>query len=170
MVLLQSSVSEMGSKAHDFALKGTDGQTYSLSSFDASELLVIVFMCNHCPYVKAIWPELIDLDNYLGSDVQFIGINSNGANPNYPDDSFEHMQAEVKARMQNFPYLLDQDQSVAKAYDAQCTPDIFVYNKDRKLIYRGDFDALKDVLNATLEESMLSVEQKPSQGCSIKWL
>jgi peroxiredoxin len=152
MVLLQSSMVPLGSDAPDFNLKGVDGQIHSLEDYAEAKVLVVIFMCNHCPYVH----------------VQFVGVNAN-ANPAYPDDSFEKMQEYVEERGQEFPYLFDETQEVAEAYDAQCTPDIFIYDEQRKLAYRGAFAGLPAAIQALLENKKPTENQEYSMGCSIKW-
>jgi len=140
MALLHSTMVPLGSVAHDFQLPGADGKEYSLDSFKASKVLVIIFMCNHCPYVKAVLDRLIDLQNqFREQKVQFVGINPNDAK-RYPDDSPESMLKLVQEKNIPFPYLIDESQQVAKTYDAVCTPDIYVYDEDRKLVYRGRID------------------------------
>ena len=141
---------------------------YSLESFADAKVLVVIFMCNHCPYVQEIWDDLVALEKGMEDEVAFVGINSN-ANPDYPDDSFENMQAYVEEKGQGFPYLFDEDQVVAKAYDAQCTPDIFVYDEGRKLAYRGAFDGIEGAVRALLVGEKPTEDQKYSMGCSIKW-
>ena len=129
MALLHSSMVPLGSPAHDFHLKGIDGEMHSLVDYAEAKVLVLVFMCNHCPYVQAIWDDLVALEKRMPNEVRFLGINAN-ANPDYPEDSFEKMKEYAKAKWQEFPYLYDENQEVAKAYDARCTPDIFVYDED----------------------------------------
>lgn len=168
MVLLQSSMVPLGSDAPDFCLKGVDEKMHHLGNYADAKVLVIIFMCNHCPYVHAIWDDLIALENNMPGDVQFVGINSN-ANPDYLDDSFEKMQEYAAGKGQGFPYLFDEEQVVAKAYDAQCTPDIFVYDERRKLAYRGAFAGLASAITAILENKKPTENQVHSMGCSIKW-
>lgn len=172
MVLLKSTMVPLGTAAPGFNLKGVDGEVHSLSDYDSAKVLVVIFMCNHCPYVQEIWDDLISLEKELrgevGADVQFLGINSN-ANPDYPDDSFEKMKEYVKEKGQEFPYLFDETQEVGKAYDAQCTPDIFVYDKERKLSYRGAFSGLGDAVRLLLKGEKPAAKQDYSMGCSIKW-
>lgn len=130
----------LGTPAHDFALEGTDGKTYSLDSFPGRDVLVIIFMCNHCPYVKAVLKRLIDLQNeFSDRGVQLVGINSNDT-VRYPDDSLDNMKVLAKEKGFPFPYLVDLSQETAKAYNAVCTPDLYVYGKERKLLYRGRID------------------------------
>ena len=167
--------------AASFQLPGVDSKTYSLESFSDKNVLVIIFMCNHCPYVKAVLKRIIDLQNdFLGRGVQFIGINPNDA-IRYPDDSLENMKIFAKENNFSFPYLVDPSQATAKLYDAVCTPDLYIYGKDRKLVYRGRIDDnwehpkkvtqsdLKLALENILTGQPVANEQIPSMGCSIKW-
>src|SRR3989338_4470817 len=131
MALTQSQNEEIGSSAPDFNLPSTDGQNYSLASFKDARALVIVFTCNHCPYAKAAWPLLIKLaDELKDKGVAFVAINPNDETQ-YPEDSFEEMKKKVPEWNINFPYLRDESQETARAYKAACTPDVFVYDKDR---------------------------------------
>ena len=171
----------LGTPAVDFKLPGVDGKVYSLESFSGKIILVVIFMCNHCPYVKAVLQRLIGLQNETGPQgVQLVGINSNDAE-RYPDDSFENMQTIAKEKGINFPYLFDDSQETARAYDAVCTPDIYVYGPERKLLYRGRIDDdweneekvtrrdLKEALDCIVAQQEVSDEQISSMGCSIKW-
>ena len=131
---------EIGSPAPDFSLKGTDNQTHSLASFQAAKALCVMFSCNHCPYVKHVAAELARLDRDLRTrGLAMVGINSNDADA-YPDDSPAKMRDEVARRGYEFPYLFDADQSVARAYRAACTPDFFLFDEHRRLVYRGQLD------------------------------
>lgn len=181
MVLLESLNLEMNMPATDFSLKRTDGKFMSLKDYAESKVLVIVFMCNHCPYVQAVWPRLVDLQSqFANSGVVFVGINAN-SNADYPEDSFEKMAEYANKYEMNFDYLFDENQETAKAYKAQCTPDIYVFDENRKLKYHGRIDdnwqdeaaVTKKELAEALENILLGreveVEQKPSMGCSIKW-
>ena len=181
MPLLHSTMVPLGTKAMDFNLPGVDGKQYSLASFSNNPVLVVIFMCNHCPYVKAVIQRLIDLQSdFSNQGVRLIGINCNDAGK-YPDDSFENMKISSKEWRMNFPYLFDESQEIAKTYDAVCTPDIYVYGKERKLLYRGRIDDnwekpdkvvqrdLKQAIEYILEEKEVPGEQIPSMGCSIKW-
>ena len=159
----------LGTPVPDFNLKGIDGREYSQASYADKKVLVVVFMCNHCPYVQKIWDDLVTLEKHLPEEVQFLGINPNGANPNYPEDSFEKMKEYAAAKGQEFPYLLDETQTVAKAFQATCTPDIFVFDEKRKLAYRGAFEGLEKAINALLNGENPSSEQIYSMGCSLKW-
>lgn len=167
--------------APDFLLPCVDGRNYSLSNFADKPILVVVFMCNHCPYVQASLARLIALQKEFGDRcVQFVGINANDA-ANYPEDDFDHMKLFAVERGMDFPYLRDESQGVAKVYGAVCTPDIFVYDKERKLVYHGRIDdnwkepekatkhELKAALEAFLEGRKPDGKQNPSMGCSIKW-
>lgn len=158
----------LGTQAPDFELQGIDGQRHSLSRYQNKEILVVVFMCNHCPYVQKIWDDLVALDKQMPAEVQFLGINSN-ANPDYPEDSFENMKKYAAKKNQSFPYLFDSNQTVAKAFEAQCTPDFFVYDSNRKLVYRGAFEGLKTTIQDLLHGQNPREKQKYSMGCSIKW-
>jgi peroxiredoxin len=181
MGLMHSTMVPLGTPAVSFELSGSDSTVYSLESFADKTVLVIIFMCNHCPYVKAVLQRLIDLQKeteYQG--VQLVGINSNDAQ-RYPDDSLENMQKITREKGINFPYLFDVSQQTARAYNAVCTPDIYVYGLERKLIYRGRIDDdwehqeqvtqrdLKDALGYIIEGKEIPFEQIPSIGCSIKW-
>ncbi len=180
MVLLESLKLEMGTSVIDFDLPATDGKNYSLADFSDSKMLVVVFMCNHCPYVQAIWDRLVKLqDQFVDQGVQFVGINSN-LNPNYEEETFEKMKEYFDRYNMNFPYLQDASQDVVREYKAQCTPDIYVFNTDRKLAYHGRIDdnwqdesavtkhELAKALEAIVDGGVLE-EQYPSIGCSIKW-
>ncbi len=171
----------LGTPAHDFLLDGIDGKTYSLLSYSEKANIVIIFMCNHCPYVKAVLKRIIDLQNeFIDRGVQFIGINPNDP-IRYPDDSLENMKIIAKKNNFSFPYLVDSSQETARLYDAVCTPDLYVYGKDRKLAYRGRIDDnwehpkkvtrrdLKLALENILTGQSVANEQIPSMGCSIKW-
>lgn len=183
MTLLESLKISMGESAKAFTLKGVDDDIYKLESFKEAKVLVLIFMCNHCPYVKAVWQRLIDLQkkNKIRG-VQFVGINANAANDVYEEDSFENMKKEFEERKMNFPYLIDADQKVSREYEAQCTPDIFVYDEQRKLAYHGRIDdnwkdegrvtkhELAEAIETILKGEKVSAPQHPSMGCSIKWV
>ena len=181
MTLLESINIQLGTKAVDFCLKGVDGKMHSLADYDDKDVLVVVIMCNHCPYVQAVDDRLVQLQDKLAEQgVQFVGINPNDS-IKYPDDNFENMVKRAKEKEYNFPYLRDEDQSIARKYQAQCTPDIYVYNKERLLCYHGRIDDnwqepdnitshdLNDAIDALLEGKTPSPNQYPSMGCSIKW-
>jgi peroxiredoxin len=172
----------LGTKAPDFKLPDVTGKTISLADLRQSSALVVVFMCNHCPYVKHIAKGLVSFaKNYMNRGVAMVGINSNDAS-RYPDDSPERMAEIAKAEGYLFHYLYDQSQSVAKAYRAACTPDIYLFDADQKLVYHGQFDdsrpgndaqvSGKDLMaavDAVLTGKPVPQNQKPSVGCSIKW-
>jgi thiol-disulfide isomerase/thioredoxin len=153
-----------------------------LASFQDAPALVVVFMCNHCPYVKHLRHELAELaGEYQTRRVAVVGINSNDS-ANHPEDSPARMVEEVQHIGYSFPYLYDETQAVAKAYRAACTPDIYVFDNARRLIYRGQFDDsrpgngipvtgkdLRQALDAVLADKPASLNQKPSIGCNIKW-
>lgn len=168
MVLLQSTMVPLGTPAPDFSLKGIDEKQHSLADYSSAKVLVMIFMCNHCPYVQKIWDDLVALEGKMPEQVQFVGVNSN-ANPDYPEDSFEKMKEYAAEKRQNFPYLYDEGQEVSNAYGAQCTPDIFVYDSARELAYRGSFAGLELAISAMLNDEKPPAEQKVSIGCSIKW-
>lgn len=170
---------KLGSVAPYFNLPDTLGKNVSIEDFD-SELLIIVFTCNHCPYAKAVEDRLIKLGKEYKNDVDFVLISSNDSE-NYPEDSPKKMAERHTEKGYPFPYLYDETQEVAKAYSAVCTPDIFLYNNDRKLDYRGRIDdnwqnpeqvereELKMAIEAVLNGKTIDFEQKPSMGCNIKW-
>jgi peroxiredoxin len=171
----------VGTKAPAFSLPATDGRTYSLGSFDEAQVLVVVFTCNHCPYAKAVEDRLVQLQHdYQERGVRLVAINPND-DAAYPDDSFEAMKTRARQKGFNFPYLRDESQGVARAYDAACTPDIFVFDRARKLVYNGRFDDnwqvpskvsrqdLRVAIDATLAGRAPGFDPVPSMGCSIKW-
>ena len=181
MALLESTMPPLGTPIHDFSLEGVDSKTHSLRNYSEKEIIVIIFMCNHCPYVKAVLKRIIELQNeFIDRGVQFIGINPNDAT-RYPDDSLENMKISAKENDFSFPYLIDPGQEVAKSYGAVCTPDLYVYGKNRKLVYRGRIDDnwkdsekvtqqdLKLALKNILSGEVITNKQIPSMGCSIKW-
>ena len=172
----------LGTAAPDFKLPDTNGKTVSLADFKDKPVLLVLFICNHCPYVKHIRAGLAQLArDYLPRGVAIVGINANDV-ANYPDDSPAKMKEEVKSAGYLFPYLYDETQAVAKAYRAACTPDIYLFDKGRKLVYRGQMDDsrpgngipvtgkdLRAALDATLAGKPISSNQKASMGCNIKW-
>ena len=181
MVLTPSAMVQLGTPAPDFALPDTDGRTVRLRDFAGKPLLVI-FLCNHCPYVKHVANDLAQVAaKYMAKGVAVVGINSNDV-ANYPDDSPENMKLERKRRGYTFPYLFDESQAVAKAYQAQCTPDFFLYDAGHRLQYRGQMDDsrpgngkpitaadLTAAVDAVLAGKPAATMQKPSMGCNIKW-
>lgn len=181
MALTESFRVQLDSKPPDFSLQGVDQQIYDLKHFDGASILVVVFMCNHCPYVQACIDRLVQLQrDFADRGVRFVGINSNDST-DYPEDSFDAMKDFSLQHAMNFPYLIDEKQEIAHKYHAVCTPDIFVYDKERKLRYHGRIDNnWKDVSKVTSHDlrnalGKLTSGQKPddlqypSMGCSIKW-
>jgi peroxiredoxin len=168
-----------GSRAPDFALKGVDNMMHSLQDYKSKATLV-VFICNHCPYVKARIGDIVDLQNrFNASELQVIGINSN--DPNYQDEGFDNMVVFANEHTLNFPYLIDESQDVARAYGAVCTPDPFLFDADHRLVFHGRInDALEPDARPTvpvmennirklLRGERIEKDFDPSIGCSIKW-
>lgn len=182
MALTPSTMLALGTKAPDFKLPDTEGKWVSLADFKEAPALLVIFTCNHCPYVKHIRHDLARLvQQYQAKGVAVVGINSNDVST-HPDDSPEKMKAEVKEVGYTFPYLYDETQEVAKAYRAACTPDFYVFDRERKLVYRGQMDDsrpgneipitgndLRSALDAVLAGRPVDSNQKPSMGCNIKW-
>ncbi len=183
MAVTPSTMLELGTSAPDFHLADTvSGKVMSLADFHNAPVLVVAFMCNHCPYVKHLRKDLAE----FGHDVQakgaaMVGISSNDVTT-HPQDGPENMTQEAQDAGYTFPYLYDETQDVAKAYRAACTPDFYVFDGERKLVYRGQFDDsrpgnklpitgldLRNAVDAVLEGRAVSPEQKPSMGCNIKW-
>jgi peroxiredoxin len=172
----------LGTQAPSFSLPATDGSTVSLADFSNSRALLVIFMCNHCPYVKHVADEVKQLaDEYLAQGVGVVAISSNDADK-YPDDSLEAMAAEKENRDYRFPYLFDADQSVAQDYAAACTPDFYLFDENQQLAYRGQLDSsrpkndipvtgedLRRAIDAVLAGEAPSQQQVPSIGCNIKW-
>ncbi len=185
MALTYTPDAEIGSTCPDFKLPGIDGRTYQKtdekSDFKNFKALLVMFICNHCPYVKAIEERLISLAREVNlKGVEVVAISSNDAD-NYPDDSFANLQKRAREKNYPFPYLYDESQKIAKAFGAVCTPDFFLYDSHYKLSYRGRLDdswkdpmevtreELKDAMIALVEGRKPSSEQRPSMGCNIKW-
>lgn len=177
-----STMLPLTTKAPDFHLPDTEGKTVSLSDFRDARALVVVFLCNHCPFVKHVIGDLVDLaKEYQDRGIAFVAINSNDV-ATYPDDQPEIMTKFARQRGFTFPYLYDETQEVAKAYRAACTPDFFVFDEKRELIYRGQMDDSRPgngvpitgadlcvALDGILEGGPVPANQKPSMGCNIKW-
>jgi peroxiredoxin len=177
-----STMVPLGTAAPNFKLPDTTGKLLSLADFKDAPALLVVFMCNHCPFVQHIRAGLAQLArDYQARGLAMVGINSNDV-ANYPADSPAKMAEEAKRAGYVFPYLYDETQAVAKAYHAACTPDFFLYDRDRRLAYRGQFDDsrpsnggpvtgadLRAAADAVLQGRAVSAEQKPSIGCNIKW-
>ncbi|PSQ97868.1 MAG: thioredoxin family protein [Bacteroidetes bacterium SW_9_63_38] len=188
MSVTESTMMKLGQAAPSFTLPAANpdvddrgGDERSLSDYDDAEGVVVVFMCNHCPYVKHVEDELLAVAReYQEQDVQFIGICANDPEE-YPDDSFEAMAERADEKEYPFPYLQDESQEVAKAYEAACTPDFYVFDAERTLVYRGRFDDtrpdhgephgedLRQALDEVPASGTVTMEQKPSMGCNIKW-
>ena len=172
---------KLGDRAPDFNLPGVDGKNHRLASFDDKKILVVFFTCNHCPYVQGWDSRVIALQrDFAAKAVQFVGINSNETK-NYPEDSFDKMVIRAKEMRFNFVYLRDENQSVAKAYDAACTPEFYVFDAERKLRYHGRVDDnyqeakavkshdLRDALDDLIADRSVRKPETPAMGCSIKW-
>ena len=191
MALTESTMLALNSAAPHFELPSTDGTTVSLADYQAVKGLAVFFICNHCPYVVHIAPALAKIaKEYQARGIEFVAISSTDVNA-YPADSFELMKQEKAKQGYSFPYLYDENQEVAKAYKAACTPDIYVFDAALKLAYRGQFDdtrphrissgnydsahnqatgaLLTEVLDLIIEGKPISAVQTPSMGCSIKW-
>jgi peroxiredoxin len=182
MVAVNSTMLPLGTQAPDFRLPDPSGKIVALADFKKAPALLVVFMCNHCPYVKHVRDGLAKLArDYRPRGVAVVGINSNDV-ANYPGDSPAKMAEEAAAAGYIFPYLYDETQAVAKAYRAACTPDLYLFDKDQRLVYRGQLDDsrpgngvpvtgkdLRAALDAVLAGKPVSPSQKPSIGCNIKW-
>jgi len=172
----------LGTRAPDFRLPDTSGKLVALGDFTKAPALLVVFMCNHCPFVKHIRAGLAQFArDYQPRGLAMVGINANDV-ANYPADSPAKMAEEVQAAGYTFPYLYDETQAVAKAYHAACTPDFFLYDRERRLVYRGQFDDsrpgngrpvtgadLRAAADAVLAGRLVAADQKASIGCNIKW-
>jgi peroxiredoxin len=182
MALTPSTMLPLGTRAPGFQLSNSDGGLVSLDAFRDAPALLVIFLCNHCPYVKHVRHELARLaKQYQEKGVAVVGINSNDV-ASHPDDSPEMMVKEKASVGYTFPYLYDETQEVARSYKAACTPDFYVFDKDQKLVYRGQFDGsrpgnaipvtgedLRSALDAVLSAHPVSDIQRPSLGCNIKW-
>ena len=181
MALLESQAIAIGSACPDFNLPSVEGGQVRRDDFQSHKVLVVMFICRHCPYVIAVEDRIVELRRQFGeSGVQFVGICSNDAN-DYPDDAPEQLAARAREKDYGFPYLVDESQEVARRFDAVCTPDIYVYDEHRQLAYHGRIDdswkdadlvtrrELEAALQALLEGRSPAAEQNPSMGCSIKW-
>lgn len=183
MALTPSTMLKLGTAAPDFRLPDVvSGTTVSLQTFAGKKALLVMFICRHCPYVVHVKEGLARLGkDYAGKDAGIVAISSNDAE-SYPDDAPENLKAMAKEEGFSFPFCFDKDQSVAKAFTAACTPDFFLFDKDRRLVYRGQMDDsrpgngkpvtgkdLRAALDAALAGKAPSADQKPSVGCSIKW-
>jgi len=182
MAMTPSTMLELGTPLPFFELPDTDGKVVSSDQFDRVTALLVVFICPHCPVVRHIRREFGRFGvEYQNKGLAIVGINANDP-ISFPDDDREGMKKEVFEAGYTFPYLVDESQDVAKAFHAACTPDFFLFDRDRKLVYRGQFDDsrprnnvpvtgsdLRAAVDAVLEGRRPSTEQKPSVGCNIKW-
>ncbi len=183
MALTPSNMLPLGTVAPDFTLWcAVNDREFSLEELKSDTATVIMFICNHCPYVKHVQRGLVELSNhYTPKGVAFIAINSNDVD-NYPDDSPEHMKRVALELGYEFPYLFDETQDVARSYDAACTPDFYIFDADLKCVYRGQMDDsrpgngkpvtgshIREALDTLLEGKEVSDDQIPSIGCNIKW-
>ncbi len=168
-----------GQKAPGFNLIGVDGKLYSINHFN-SKTLLIIFICNHCPFVKAKIKDIIDLQSSFNKeDLQIVGINSN--DPNYEEEGFENMKKFSNEYNLNFPYLIDETQEIAKTYGAVCTPDPYLFDKEKRLVFHGKIndasspdsqptrDIMKENIQNVLKDEKILKDFDPSIGCSIKW-
>jgi peroxiredoxin len=172
---------KIGSKIPYFKLKGVDEREYSLDKFADKKILIVIFSCNHCPYVQAYENRIIEVQREFDKKgLAVVAVNSND-DSQYTDDSFENMKKRAGEKHFNFPYLRDEDQSLAKAFDASHTPEVFLFNYDRKLVYHGKIDDnwkdekavknkyLHDAIVELLEGEEISIPETFSIGCTIKW-
>jgi len=181
MALLESIKIPLGTTMPAFELKDASGKNYKSAELFGERGLLVVFTCNHCPYALAVWPRVIRLAQYgRGMRVNTIAINPN-INPNFPDDAPDKMLLKAKELGIDFPYLVDESQKVADAFRAQCTPDIYLFDKNKALVYHGRIDdnwkdeeavtreELKEAMNNMAAGRAITAKQIPSMGCSIKW-
>lgn len=181
MALVESVSLPLGTNMPTFSLKDAAGNTYDSKALVGVKGLLVAFTCNHCPYAKAVWPRLIKLAELArGLEINTVAINPN-IHPDYPDDSPEGMRREIEARGIDFPYLMDETQQVSKAFQAQCTPDIYLFDGQSQLVYHGRIDdnwqdetqvtreELKEAIESLAAGESVNPDQKPSMGCSIKW-
>jgi len=181
VVLLESElVLKTGDKAPDFELLGIDDKKHSLKDFSNNQPLLIIFMCNHCPYVQAKFNAMNEIYDKFKVKITMVGINSNDPT-DYPDDSFDNMKKVASKKGIKFAYLVDESQEIAKKYGAVCTPDPFLFDKDGKLVFHGRIDNAMKIEDVATEKTMiLNIEKlfnekkiekdfEPSIGCSIKW-
>jgi len=180
MVKTESSQKlKTGQKAPDFNLSGIDGKLYSLNDFN-SKTLLIIFMCNHCPFVKARIKDIVDLQSHFTKDkLLIVGINSN--DPQYEEEGFENMKKFSQEYKMNFPYLFDETQKIAKTYGAVCTPDPYLFDGEKRLVFHGKIndasnpdstptrDIMKENIEKVLRDEKIVRDFDPSIGCSIKW-
>jgi peroxiredoxin len=182
MVKTASTMRALGERAPNFSLPNVDGKTVSLKDFNGKPALLVIFMCNHCPFVIHLRSALAAFGKeYQAKGLAVVGINSNDIST-HPDDSPERMKVEAQTAGYTFPYLFDESQEVAQAYGAACTPDFFLFDAQHRLVYRGQFDDsrpgngkpitgadLRAACDAVLAGTAVTTRQKPSIGCNIKW-
>ena len=181
---VESTMLPLGTKMPSFNLLGIDDEVYTNEIFDGKKGSLVMFICNHCPFVKHVNKEIVKLSNdIMGNDIGVIGINSNDSTQEkYAEDSIDKMREYADNLGYNFPYVVDEDQSVAKNFTAQCTPDFFLFDSDQNLVYRGQLDgsrpgndiptngeSLRSAIQALLNNEEPISEQLPSMGCNIKW-
>jgi len=181
---VESTMLPLGTKMPSFNLLGIDGEMYTNEIFDGKKGSLVMFICNHCPFVKHVNEEIVNLSNeIMGNDIVVIGINSNDSTQEkYAEDSIDKMREYADDLGYNFPYVVDEDQSVAKNFTAQCTPDFFLFDSDQNLVYRGQLDgsrpgndvptngeSLRSAIQVLLNNEDPISEQLPSMGCNIKW-
>ncbi len=183
MALTESTMLELGTKAPDFALPDVvSGKTVSLSTFSGKKALLIMFICRHCPFVQHVKKEIARLGkDYQNKEIGMVAVSSNDAE-NYPDDAPAQLKQMAQTLGFTFPFCYDESQKTAQAYTAACTPDFFLFDADRKLVYRGQLDDsrpengkpvtgkdLRSAVDAVLSGKPVSKDQRPSIGCNIKW-
>lgn len=182
MALTPSTMLPLGTSAPPFSLPDVSGKTVSIANFQNAPALLVMFICNHCPYVKHVRSGLAQLArDYQAKGAAIVAISSNDV-VSHPDDSPAKMAVETKEAGYTFPYLYDESQAVARSYQAACTPDFFLFNREKQLVYRGQLDDsrpgngipvtgkdLRAALDAVLAGKPVASEQKPSIGCNIKW-
>ena len=181
---VESTMLPLGTKMPSFNLLGIDGEMYTNEIFHGKKGSLVMFICNHCPFVKHVNEEIVNLSNEItGNDIGVIGINSNDSTQEkYAEDSIDKMREYADNLGYKFPYVVDEDQSVAKNFTAQCTPDFFLFDSDQNLVYRGQLDgsrpgndiptngeSLRSAIQALLNNEEPISEQLPSMGCNIKW-
>ncbi len=181
MALVESIAITLGTKMPEFELKDPNGKKFKSGQLFGKKGLLVAFTCNHCPYALAIWPRLIQLVEYATSrGVNAVGINPN-IHPDYPEDAPPRMKEKIKEWGIHFPYLVDETQNVARSFQAQCTPDLYLFDSNHQLIYHGRLDdnwkeekqvrrqELKDAIDQLVSNKAIVGKQYPSMGCSIKW-
>lgn len=181
MALLESIFIPLGTQMPEFVIKDPWGKSFQGNKLFGDKGLLVSFTCNHCPYALAVWPRLIRLAKYARTvGVNTVAINPN-INPKYPDDAPEKMIEKIKEWKIDFPYLVDETQKVADSFKAQCTPDLYLFNKEKKLVYHGRLDdnwqdektvmkeELREAIDNVVNGRPITPNQKPSMGCSIKW-